>query len=95
MSIIRHLFIDGICSLVAGRQDRSLLFLCFALVDTCSCCMPHGVQAVTNLETLEIIGKLLYNAATQPKEDKYRRIRLTSEQGYALAYAAMLLGNLT
>lgn len=32
-------------------------------------------MAVANMDSLEIIGKLLYNAAVQPKEEKFRRIK--------------------
>eukprot|EP00197_Chlamydomonas_leiostraca_P007964 CAMPEP_0202865176 /NCGR_PEP_ID=MMETSP1391-20130828/5316_1 /ASSEMBLY_ACC=CAM_ASM_000867 /TAXON_ID=1034604 /ORGANISM="Chlamydomonas leiostraca, Strain SAG 11-49" /LENGTH=133 /DNA_ID=CAMNT_0049544981 /DNA_START=108 /DNA_END=509 /DNA_ORIENTATION=+ len=42
--------------------------------------LDRAVMAVTNMDSLEIIGKLLYNAAVQPKEEKYRRIRLTNEK---------------
>ncbi|KAF8073240.1 hypothetical protein HT031_000901 [Scenedesmus sp. PABB004] len=37
-----------------------------------------AVQAVKSLEALEVIGKLLYNCAIAPREDKFRRVRLTN-----------------
>lgn len=37
-----------------------------------------AVQAVKSEVALEIIGKLLYNAAISPKEEKFRRIKLTN-----------------
>jgi hypothetical protein len=38
------------------------------------------MQAVKSVETLEIIGKLLYNCAVTPKEEKFRRIKLTNKK---------------
>lgn len=38
----------------------------------------RAVLAVTSPETLEIIGKLIYNAAISPKEEKFRRIKLSN-----------------
>jgi hypothetical protein len=29
-----------------------------------------------SLESLEVLGKLIYNAAVMPKEEKYRRVKL-------------------
>ncbi|KAF5830035.1 hypothetical protein DUNSADRAFT_15161 [Dunaliella salina] len=37
-----------------------------------------ALSAVNSLESLEIIGKLLYNAAVQPKEEKFRKIKLSN-----------------
>ncbi|KAG2452929.1 hypothetical protein HYH02_002268 [Chlamydomonas schloesseri] len=34
------------------------------------------VQAVKSLETVEMIHKLVYNTAVQPKEEKFRKVRL-------------------
>ena len=34
--------------------------------------LDRAVMAVLNLDSLEIIGKLLYNAACSPSEDKFR-----------------------
>jgi hypothetical protein len=39
-----------------------------------------AVQAVKSVETLEIMGKLLYNCAVSPREDKYRRVKLTNKK---------------
>lgn len=39
-----------------------------------------AVQAVKSIETLEIVGKLLYNCAVTPKEEKFRRIKLTNKK---------------
>jgi hypothetical protein len=39
-----------------------------------------AVQAVKSVETLEIIGKLLYNCAVSPREEKYRRVKLTNKK---------------
>ncbi len=36
------------------------------------------LQAVKSLEAMEMMHKLVYNCAVQPKEDKYRRVRLTN-----------------
>ena len=30
------------------------------------------------MESLEILGKLIYNAAVAPKEEKYRKIKLSN-----------------
>lgn len=38
------------------------------------------LQAVKSLDCLEIMGKLLYNCAVSPREDKYRRIKLTNKR---------------
>lgn len=38
------------------------------------------MQAVKSVETLEIMGKLLYNCAVTPKEEKFRRIKLTNKK---------------
>ncbi|GFH19094.1 PUB domain-containing protein, partial [Haematococcus lacustris] len=40
--------------------------------------LDRAVAAVTSLEALEVIGKLLYNAAISPKDDKFRRVRLSN-----------------
>ncbi|GBF89107.1 hypothetical protein Rsub_01824 [Raphidocelis subcapitata] len=37
-----------------------------------------ALMQVKSEAALEIIGKLLYNAAVAPKEEKYRRIKLTN-----------------
>lgn len=37
-----------------------------------------AVAAVKSEAALEVIGKLLYNAAVSPREDKFRRVRLTN-----------------
>ncbi|KAI8474896.1 MAG: hypothetical protein J3K34DRAFT_406135 [Monoraphidium minutum] len=37
-----------------------------------------AVQAVKSEAALEIMGKLLYNCAISPREDKFRRIKLTN-----------------
>lgn len=39
-----------------------------------------AVQAVKSVDTLEIMGKLLYNCAVTPKEEKFRRIKLTNKK---------------
>eukprot|EP00877_Chromochloris_zofingiensis_P001498 jgi/Chrzof1/11349/Cz05g33100.t1 len=39
-----------------------------------------AVQAVKSLDSLEIIGKLLYNCAVTPKDDKFRRIKLSNKK---------------
>jgi hypothetical protein len=39
-----------------------------------------ALACVQSYESLEILGKLIYNCAVQPKEEKYRRIRLTNAQ---------------
>mmetsp|Transcript_20818 Transcript_20818/g.35580 ORF Transcript_20818/g.35580 Transcript_20818/m.35580 type:complete len:149 (+) Transcript_20818:100-546(+) len=41
--------------------------------------LDRALAAVTNESSLEIIGKLCYNAACSPKEDKFRRIKLTNK----------------
>lgn len=38
------------------------------------------MQAVRSIETLEIMGKLLYNCAVTPREEKFRRIKLTNKK---------------
>lgn len=38
------------------------------------------MQAVKSLDSLEIIGKLLYNCAVTPKDDKFRRIKLSNKK---------------
>lgn len=44
-------------------------------------CLPLClVQAVKSLDCLEIMGKLLYNCAVSPREEKYRRIKLTNKR---------------
>mmetsp|Transcript_5475 Transcript_5475/g.12111 ORF Transcript_5475/g.12111 Transcript_5475/m.12111 type:complete len:138 (+) Transcript_5475:118-531(+) len=40
--------------------------------------LEEALYQIQNLESLEILSKLLYNAATCPKEEKYRKIRLTN-----------------
>ncbi len=30
------------------------------------------------MESLEILGKLIYNAAVSPKEEKYRKIKMSN-----------------
>ncbi|PNW87287.1 hypothetical protein CHLRE_02g116650v5 [Chlamydomonas reinhardtii] len=35
-----------------------------------------AVQAIKSLETVEMIHKLVYNTAVQPKEEKFRKVRL-------------------
>ncbi|KIZ03396.1 hypothetical protein MNEG_4567 [Monoraphidium neglectum] len=37
-----------------------------------------AVQAVKSEQALDVIGKLLYNAAISPREEKFRRIKLTN-----------------
>lgn len=39
-----------------------------------------AVQAVKSVETLEVMGKLLYNCAVSPREDKFRRVKLTNKK---------------
>lgn len=39
-----------------------------------------AVQAVKCVETLTVMGKLLYNCAVSPKEEKFRRIKLTNKK---------------
>ena len=39
-----------------------------------------AVQAVKSVEALEIMGKLLYNCAVSPREDKFRRVKLTNKK---------------
>ncbi len=38
------------------------------------------MQAVRNPESLEVMGKLLYNAAIAPKDEKFRRIKLSNKK---------------
>ncbi len=38
------------------------------------------LQAVKSPECLEIMGKLLYNCAVSPREEKFRRIKLTNKR---------------
>ena len=51
---------------------------------------------VGEMQTLEVIGKLVYNIACSPKEPKYRSVKLTNAKIKALivdtpgAYDAML-----
>ncbi|GLI62667.1 hypothetical protein VaNZ11_005342 [Volvox africanus] len=35
-----------------------------------------AVQAVKSMDAVEMIHKLVYNCAVQPKEDKFRKVRL-------------------
>jgi hypothetical protein len=42
--------------------------------------VEQAVQAVKSLDCLEIMGKLLYNCAVSPREEKYRRIKLTNKR---------------
>ncbi|KAG2422910.1 hypothetical protein HXX76_015736 [Chlamydomonas incerta] len=35
-----------------------------------------AVQAIKSLETVEMIHKLVYNTAVQPKDEKFRKVRL-------------------
>ncbi|EFJ42376.1 hypothetical protein VOLCADRAFT_107314 [Volvox carteri f. nagariensis] len=37
-----------------------------------------AVQAVKSMEAVEMIHKLVYNCAVQPKEDKFRKVRLAN-----------------
>ncbi|KXZ50607.1 hypothetical protein GPECTOR_15g290 [Gonium pectorale] len=37
-----------------------------------------AVQAVKSLEAVEMIHKLIYNCTVQPKEEKFRRVRLAN-----------------
>ncbi|KAG2496890.1 hypothetical protein HYH03_005289 [Edaphochlamys debaryana] len=37
-----------------------------------------AMLAVKSVEAVEMIHKLVYNAAVQPKEDKFRRVRLSN-----------------
>lgn len=39
-----------------------------------------AVQAVKSLEALEVMGKLLYNCAVSPREEKFRRIKLSNKK---------------
>lgn len=41
---------------------------------------PTPKQAVKSLDCLEIMGKLLYNCAVNPREEKFRRIKLTNKR---------------
>jgi hypothetical protein len=38
------------------------------------------LQAVKSQDCLEIMGKLLYNCAVSPREEKFRRIKLTNKR---------------
>lgn len=40
--------------------------------------VEEALARVRSEEALDVIGKLLYNAAVAPKEDKFRRVRLTN-----------------
>jgi len=42
--------------------------------------VEQAVQAVKSMDCLEIMGKLLYNCAVSPKEEKFRRIKLTNKR---------------
>lgn len=37
-----------------------------------------AMQAIKSEQALDVIGKLLYNAAISPREEKFRRIKLTN-----------------
>eukprot|EP00882_Tetradesmus_deserticola_P001152 GHRQ01001247.1.p2 GENE.GHRQ01001247.1~~GHRQ01001247.1.p2 ORF type:complete len:134 (+),score=65.18 GHRQ01001247.1:139-540(+) len=39
-----------------------------------------AVQAVKSVEALEVIGKLLYNCAVSPREEKFRRVKLSNKK---------------
>eukprot|EP00775_Hariotina_reticulata_P002985 gene2985-3268_t len=39
-----------------------------------------AVQAVKSLEALEVMGKLLYNCAVSPREEKFRRVKLSNKK---------------
>ncbi|GLC46068.1 hypothetical protein PLESTB_001036000 [Pleodorina starrii] len=43
-----------------------------------------AVQAVKSMEAVEMIHKLVYNCAVQPKEDKYRKVRLANPKVKAI-----------
>jgi hypothetical protein len=36
------------------------------------------LHSIVDLDSLEVLGKVLYNAAVSPNEDKYRRLRLSN-----------------
>eukprot|EP00798_Chlamydomonas_sp_ICE-L_P031422 gene31422-6596_t len=38
----------------------------------------HALAMINSMESLEILGKLLYNAAINPKEEKFRRIKMSN-----------------
>jgi hypothetical protein len=50
--------------------------------------LDRKVQAVTDLDALEIIGKVVYNAAVSPAEPKYRKLRLANPTIQASIVAA-------
>lgn len=39
-----------------------------------------AVQSIKSMDSLEVIGKLLYNCAVSPREEKYRRIKLSNKK---------------
>lgn len=39
-----------------------------------------AVAAIKSVECLELISKLLYNAAVSPREDKFRRVKLSNKR---------------
>lgn len=45
--------------------------------------LDDALHLIKNLESLEVMSKLLYNAATSPKDDKFRRIRLSNPKIYS------------
>jgi len=59
---------------------------CTVLMSHAVCCSSPtlvGVlhpQAVKSLDCLEIMGKLLYNCAVTPREEKFRRIKLSNKR---------------
>ncbi|GAX74154.1 hypothetical protein CEUSTIGMA_g1603.t1 [Chlamydomonas eustigma] len=46
--------------------------------------LDDALYKIKNMESLEIMSKLIYNATVSPKEDKFRRIRLSNAKINAL-----------
>lgn len=50
----------------------------FAVRQAVSCGLWSHLQAVKSMEAVEMIHKLTYNCATQPTEEKFRKVRLAN-----------------
>jgi hypothetical protein len=71
--------------LQAAVQLRGVSSHCSLIDGVCStdlhsCPYRCVWQAVKSQDCLEIMGKLLYNCAVSPREEKYRRIKLTNKR---------------
>lgn len=42
--------------------------------------LESALWTIPSMESLEVLGKLTYNCVVQPKDDKYRKIRMSNEK---------------